>query len=222
MIFYRYSRGALLAVTVLIPCVGAAQTTERDPLNPRTATSSAPYQSAFTDYKNYQEPELIPWPGANNVVREFGGMAGMKGREDMNSTDLTKVGKDGMKGMDETVNKPDGPQHDMGKMNGKTMPAPPKKPVSSDGKPSEMANMPGHDMSKMKGSSNANIRVTPEPARKDMKGRKGSDEMKDMPGHDMGSMKEKAAPVPASKPAPSAAKPAAPAPKTMPDHSGMK
>lgn len=155
MIYDRYSLRALLAVIALVPIVAAAQKIDRDPLNSPETVKNTPYQSAFADYKNYQEPEFIPWRAANDEVREFGSMAGMEGME----------GKENMA---------DKQQRGMSKIRGKTMRPIQEKPVSSDGKPSERGNMQGYDMSKMKGSNNTNKMKAPDRDMKamgDMKGK---------------------------------------------------
>ena len=77
MISYRYSRRALLAATAFIPFVATAQTAGRDPLNSPATASNAPYQSAFTEYKNFQDTELMSWRAANDVVRELTGKKGV-------------------------------------------------------------------------------------------------------------------------------------------------
>lgn len=201
---------------IFIPLTASAQTGERDPLNTQMTVPLPPYPSAFSDYKPYQDPELMPWKTANDVVREFGGMAGMEGMDGSKDT-VAPDGMDGTKSLDgEKQSKPAIPPDDTENMKGKTMPPAPKKPVSSNGKSSGMEDMPGHDMSKMKGSAEANkIKAAPE---RDLKNKGG---MADMPGHDMGSMQQKVPPAPKTKSPPSSGKPAVPAPMTMPDHSGM-
>ena len=218
MISYRYSRRALLAATAFIPFVATAQTAGRDPLNSPATASNAPYQSAFTEYKNFQDTELMSWRAANDVVREFGSMATMEGMDGDKGTESTGGAGD-PKNKDEAKteneNRPPEPAHDMGKMNEKSLPASPKKPVSSSSKPSEMGNMPSHDMSKMNGAPKPNkIKAKPDA---DMKGMEG---MTNMPGHDMGSMKGKTAPTPPAKQPAPVTKPTTP--QAMPDHSGMQ
>lgn len=194
-------------LSVFIPLTAWAQAADRDPLNAQTTASPITYQSAFSDYKPYQDPELMPWKTANDVVREFGSMVGMGGMEDMKGADSPDV----KPGEGEPANQPAKPSHDMSNMNKSETPASgPKKPASPASKPAEMKNMPGHDMSKMQGPKpKANTpKVAPAPRTK------GKGEMTDMPGHDMGSMQQKAPPSPQTKPSPPPGKPVAPV--TMP------
>ena len=210
MIPYRYSPRALLVATAFIPLVAAAQIDGRDPLNSPTPGPTTPYQSAFTEYKKYQDSELMSWRAANDVVREFGSMAQMEGMDGGKATEGTGANSPQNKAGE--GNKPAKPAHDMGNMNEKSLPASPKTSAPSGGKPSEMGAMPGHDMSKMNGAPKTT--KTPAIPDADMQGMEG---MPNMPGHDMTNMKSKTAP--AKSPAP-VTKPAAP--QAMPDHSGMQ
>ena len=210
--YAQFLARAMLNV-IFIPLVATAQSSDRDPLDSHTATPSAPYQSAFSDYKSYQDPELMPWRVANDTVREFGSMAQMEGMDGSKAMESTGAGGPQDKAGQE--NRPAEPAHDMGKMNEKNLPASPKNPAAPGGKPSEMGTMPGHDMSKMNGAPKANkTKATPDT---DMEGMEG---MANMPGHDMGSMKGKAAPTPPAKQPAPVTQPAAP--QAMPDHSGMQ
>ncbi len=190
-------------LSVFIPLSAWAQPADRDPLSAQATTPPITYQSAFSDYKPYQDPELMPWKTANDVVRDFGGMAGMGSMEDMKGADSPNA----KPGEGEPAKQPAKPSH--GPASG------PKKPASPASKPAEMKNMPGHDMSKMQGSKPKinTPKIAPTPGTKD----KG--EMTDMPGHDMSSMQQKAPPAPTTKSSPPPGKPAAPAP--MPGHGGM-
>jgi hypothetical protein len=129
-------------LSVLIPVTAWAQTADRDPLNTQTAVPLPVYQSAFSDYKPYQDPELIPWKTANEVVREFGGMAGMGDMSDGKNPDNA----DAQTGGSEEAKSPAQPPHDMSNMKSDTRAS--KKPAPAS-KPAEMQSMPGHDMSKM-------------------------------------------------------------------------
>ena len=146
-------------ISILIPITAWAQTSGRDPLDTRTATPPPVYDSAFTDYKPYQEPEIISWKAANDVVREFGGMASMKGMDDNGSA------HGGHKAEGSEQSKPPAqPSHD-GSHTTPTAPAatPPAAPSTS--KPAEMKSMPGHDMSKMPQKTPANApKPAPKPA----------------------------------------------------------
>lgn len=193
-----------------IPSTAAlAQTTERDPLNAPTVSPPISYQSAFSDYKPYQDPEWMPWKTANEVVREFGSMAGMGGMGDMHGADSP----DAQPGKGEQANQPAKPSHDMSNMNQSETPASgSKKPASPTSKPAEMSNMPGHDMSKMQGPKPKTKTNTPKIAPASKTKDKGN--MADMPGHDMGSMQRKAPSSPTTKSIPPSGKPVMPA--TMP------
>jgi len=138
MISYRYLPRALSAAIVLVPLVVAAQTAERDPLNAQAATASAPYQSAFTDYQSYQDPQMVPWRAANDEVGRPGGMtghdmSGMKGMKGMK-------GMSGMKDMGDQEKRGNMPAHDMSSMKGA-------------GNAETMKAMPGRDMKDMKGAA---------------------------------------------------------------------
>jgi len=192
---------------IFIPLTAWAQPAGRDPLNAQTTTPPITNQSAFSDYKPYQDPEWISWKTANDVVREFGSMAGMGGMGDMNGADSP----DAQPGKGEQANQSAKPSHDMSNMNKSKTPASgSKKPASPASKPAEMNNMPGHDMSKMQGPKpkTNTPKIAPAPKTND----KGN--MADMPGHDMGSMQRKTPSTPTTKSAPPSGKPAAPA--TMP------
>lgn len=192
---------------VFIPLTAWAQPAGRDPLNVQTTAPPITYQSAFSDYKPYQDPEWISWKTANDVVREFGSMAEMGGMGEMNGADSP----DAQPGKGEQANQPAKPSHDMSNMNKSETPASgSKKPASPTSKPAEMKNMPGHDMSKMQGPKpkTNTPKIAPAPKTND----KGN--MADMPGHDMGSMQRKAPSSPTTKSSPPSGKPVAPA--TMP------
>lgn len=127
-----------------IPFGAAAQSVDRDPLNAPPAALTVTYGSAFTDYKSYQDPELISWKGANDVVREFGSMAAMGDR----SAAKTPGNPDATSEVDRT-NSLAQPTHDMSTMT-PPVPAPAlQKPITPARKPVEEKTMPGHDMSKM-------------------------------------------------------------------------
>lgn len=191
---------------ILIPFTAWAQPVGRDPLNAQTTAPPITYQSAFSDYKPYQDPEWISWKTANDVVREFGSMAGMEGMEDMKGADSP----DAKPGEGEPTNQPAKPSHDMSNINKSETPVSgPKKPASPASKPVEMNNMPGHDMNKMQGPKpKTNIPKIAPASRTNDKGN-----MADMPGHDMGSMQRKALSSPTTKSSPPSG---TVAPATMP------
>ena len=70
-----YLSPALLALLYLLTPGISAQALERDPLLPLPMSSGPAYQSAFMDYKNFQEPEMIPWKTANDNVAQADGTA---------------------------------------------------------------------------------------------------------------------------------------------------
>lgn len=168
MLSYRYLPHALFAAIVLVPLAVAAQTAERDPSNAQAAASSAAYQSAFTDYKNDQDTQMVPWRTANDEVGQTGGMAGhnmgdMKGMSgqgkmgNMPGHDMSNMkgadnaekmksmpshdmkGMDGMTGMKGKETATGMSGHDMGNMQEKSAPRPATKPAPSSGKPAERA-----------------------------------------------------------------------------------
>lgn len=138
---------------IFVPWAAWAQVPERDPLNTQTPALSPVYQSAFTDYKPYQDPELIPWKAANDVVREFGGMAAMGSMNE----DTT--------GGNEKSAQPVKPAHDSGhaQQDGATAAQPPAPPAH---KPADVNPMPGHDMSQMPQKNPSAATPTPSPAPK--------------------------------------------------------
>ena len=142
-------------LSTFIPLTAGAQTSGRDPLDTRTATPPPVYESAFTDYKPYQDPEIISWKAANDVVREFGGMASMKGMDDNSS-----VHGGHKAGGSEQSKPPAQPAHDDVHAT-PAVPAATPSAAPSASKPAEMKPMPGHDMSKMPQKAPANA---PKPA----------------------------------------------------------
>ncbi len=167
----RARRAACLSV--FIPLTAWAQASERDPLDTRTPTPPPVYESPFTDYKPYQDPEIMSWKAANDVVREFGGMAAMKDMGDDNSSahdaDKPAAGS-------EQSRQPAQPSHDGSHATPGASAPPPTAPSKS--KPADMKTMPGHDMRKMPQKTPAAATQptpAPQPAAPDMHKR--------MPGH---------------------------------------
>lgn len=120
-----------------IPLTALAQAAEHDPLNAQTAASRPLYQSAFLDYQPYQDPELISWKTANDMVREFGGMAGMA---DMTSPDKSEPNG----GEAEPTDQPATSRHDSDNTKGEPRSPAAKNLASPGSKPAEMKNLPGH------------------------------------------------------------------------------
>lgn len=148
---------AAACLSVLIPLTTWAQSADRDPLNAQPTAPPISYQSAFSDYKPFQDPELMPWKTANEVVREFGGMAGMGGMSDGKNSDNT----DAKPGGSEQVNLPAKPAHDMSNMKPATPTPASKKPATPASKPADMQSMPGHDMRKMQPAPAAPVTKSP-------------------------------------------------------------
>ena len=135
---------AIVTISFFIPLPAAAQAPDRNPLNAQTKSPPVTYQSAFTDYKPYQDPELMSWKSANDVVREFGSMAAMG--------DMGDAKTPGNADATSEANPPNPPAqttHDMSKMTPQAPAAASQKPATPAGKPAEKQTMPGHDMSKM-------------------------------------------------------------------------
>lgn len=160
MIPYRYSPRAWLIAIAFIPSVSAAEIAGRDSLNSPATGQTTPYHSAFTEYKNYQDPALMSWRAANEVVREFGSMAQMADMGGDKATESTDPV--GLKDQAGKESKPAEPAHDMGKMNEATQASPPKAKPHADMKGMEgMPNMPGHDMGNMKSKTAPARQPTP-------------------------------------------------------------
>ena len=153
-------RLALATAGFAIPFAVAAQSADRDPLNAQTTAPRATYDSAFIGYKPYQDPELISWRTANDVVREFGSMASM-GNMDHAKTPEQKDGGDS-KSAQPSVK----PTHDMSKM-APSAPAPAtQKSVAPISKPAEKQTTPAHDMSKMRSAPAAPAAKASQPSGK--------------------------------------------------------
>lgn len=130
-----------------------AQPPERDPLNTQTPALAPVYQSAFTDYKPYQDPELIRWKAANDVVREFGGMAAMGSMNEDTAGGGKKSAPPVKPAQDSGHTEPD--------PSTTSQPTAPPAPKSADG-----SSMPGHDMSQMPEKKLPAAASTPSPAPK--------------------------------------------------------
>lgn len=64
----------LAAATLVPPALAADATTEPERASaPRTPPA---YVSAFTDYRAWRDPALVPWKRANEEVGRLGGHAG--------------------------------------------------------------------------------------------------------------------------------------------------
>lgn len=65
----------VLAGVTLVPLALAADATTA-PEAARTPRTPPAYVSAFTDYRAWREPALVPWRRANEEVGRLGGHAG--------------------------------------------------------------------------------------------------------------------------------------------------
>ena len=132
----NYATGLAACLSMLVPLAASAQAPGHDPFDPRTVATVPVYESAFSGYQAYQEPEIMSWKTANDVVREFGSMAAMKGggsaHAGHSSTDSEKA-------------EPSAPDSHAGH----STPAPSPAAAPAKSKPDDMKSMPGHDMSKM-------------------------------------------------------------------------
>jgi len=138
------STWALATVGFFIPFAAGAQSADRNPLNAQMTAPQVTYESAFTDYKPYQDPELMSWKTANDVVREFGSMATMG-----NMSDAKTPGNADAESATESAKSTAKPTHDMSKMKPQSPAPASQKPANPAGKPAETQSMPDHDMSKM-------------------------------------------------------------------------
>lgn len=131
-------------LSIFIPLTVWAQPADRDPMNVQKVAPPIIYQSAFSDYKPYQDPEWVSWKTANDVVREFGSMAAMGNMGDAKTPGNTEATSE-----TDHPKPPAQPAHDMSKMAPQAPASASQKPVTPTGKPVEKQTMPGHDMSKM-------------------------------------------------------------------------
>lgn len=150
---------------------------ERDPLHAQP--SAAPvYDSAFSDYQPYRDPEWISWPAANDVVREFGGMAAMKdsgeGGGSAHAGHHTRGG--------ESSKPAPQPVPDVSHT-GHGAPAASPSAAPAHSRPADTKPMPGHDMSKMPKTAPSSS-AQPSPAQPPAAPKPAApDPHKSMPGH---------------------------------------
>jgi hypothetical protein len=70
-------RTVLFALAAAIAGSAAAQTPARpQAADPKAATASCPYESAFKDYRPYADPEIARWREANEEVGRLNGHVG--------------------------------------------------------------------------------------------------------------------------------------------------
>ncbi|MHB8915218.1 MAG: hypothetical protein ACYC4K_05345 [Thiobacillus sp.] len=152
---------AIATISFFIPVAAAAQSADRNPLNTQTTAPPVTYQSAFTDYKPYQDPELMSWKTANDVVREFGSMAAMG---DMSGAKTP--GNADAENATESAKSTAKPAHDMTKMAPQAPGPVTQKPAAPADKPTQKQTTPGHDMSKMQPAPAAPARKSSPPSSK--------------------------------------------------------
>lgn len=211
MIFKSY---IAFAITTALAAGAAAQGQPDVPaaVNEKAASAIPLYQSAFADYKGFQEPEIRSWRAANDQVRDAGGVSGhdmskMSGAAAMPGHDMQSMSPDAAgqttspgPGTSPTTNRSSMSDHNMGKMIAAPVP-PGGKTAAPDKARSQQKATPPHDMGKMKQAPGA---------------------VMDMPGHDMATM-GKGTPTQPKPPAPEKAKkPNTEVPPKMMDHSKMK
>lgn len=117
-------------LSIFIPLTVWAQPADRDPMNVQKVAPPIIYQSAFSDYKPYQDPEWVSWKTANDVVREFGSMAAMGNMGDAKTPGNTEATSE-----TDHPKPPAQPAHDMSKMAPQAPASASQKPVTPTGKP---------------------------------------------------------------------------------------
>lgn len=65
-----------LAALAAASAANAQNAARPDPADPRAATKSRPYESAFKDYRPYREAEVARWREANEEMGRLGGHQG--------------------------------------------------------------------------------------------------------------------------------------------------
>jgi hypothetical protein len=64
------------AVALCLPLLAPAQAGRPDPADPKTPAPALRYQSAFADYKPWQDTRPGGWRGVNDTVRDAAAKAG--------------------------------------------------------------------------------------------------------------------------------------------------
>lgn len=128
---------AVFASLTVVSLIATAQSDRTE--SPVTqANSTAPYQSVFSDYKGFQDPELVSWRKANDQVADTSGHGG----HDMSNMNRESKGNE-MASM---------PGHDMSKI--KEAPNATKPAAGEANKNKQaMGDMPG-----MKGMDHSNMK----------------------------------------------------------------
>lgn len=73
---HDYIHRLALAVALCLPLLAAAQAASRDPADPKAAGPALRYQSAFADYKPWQDIPPGDWRAVNDKLREAAGQGG--------------------------------------------------------------------------------------------------------------------------------------------------
>jgi hypothetical protein len=71
--------GLAPAVALCLPLLAFAQADRPDPADPKTPAPALRYQSAFADYKPWQDPKPADWRAVNDVVRDAAAKGGGHG-----------------------------------------------------------------------------------------------------------------------------------------------
>jgi hypothetical protein len=64
------------AVALCLPLLAWPQAGQPDPADPKTAAPALRYQSAFADYKPWQDTKPADWRAVNDTVRDAAGKGG--------------------------------------------------------------------------------------------------------------------------------------------------
>jgi len=67
----NFSNPILSFAVLLLATTAHAQS--KDPFDPNTPVASTSYQSAFADYRGYQDPDIASWTQTNESVGQGGG-----------------------------------------------------------------------------------------------------------------------------------------------------
>jgi hypothetical protein len=159
MAFTRYFMFPLLAALSANAAYSQEQSTEQKNAETKATSQSPHYQSAFSDYKSFREPEVMSWLAANDQVRHAGGMGAMAGHDMSKMNGGEMPGSEGKSGSGAQSAMP---AHDMGSMK-------------------DSGSMSEHEMSKMNAKPISG-KTTAEASRNP------ADQKKSTPPHDMAKM----------------------------------
>jgi len=218
MVFQRYFTITLLAALSAGMAYSQEQSQEQNESGVKAAGSALVYQSAFSDYKSFREPEVMSWRTSNDLVRGAGEMDGMAGH------DMSKINSSGeMSGSEKKSKKPGSadksasPAHVMGSMKNsdsvsehamsemKMVPAPAIDSARARGRTAgQKKGLSAHDKGTMTVGSGAATKDMPEqdmekvrapasdekPARTRTRPIETQGTKNSMPGHDMSNMEK--------------------------------